>query len=293
MGIPEEDFHLSPQSTRLKPKLRTLQPTMNTQSPLVPQGSMLEQKNKGRARVKIAVFFVLAIHGIGLLALLLQGCQRDKTTAQNETATNSVSTFEPTTMPVDSNATPTAVASVSNTSTAAVPPGTATTTTGAADTSATAAAPGTASEYAIAKNDTLGGIAKNFHVTVKSIMDANPGIEPTRLKIAQKIHIPAPTAAMVSAASTKAVPATDATGGNVYSVKSGDTLTTIAKHEGTTIKELRAANNLKSDRIIVGQKLKIPGRGNTASGATTAPLASPAAAADAPVVTATNVGGNR
>src|SRR5438034_4783579 len=50
---------------------------MNIQSPLVPQGSLLEQKNKGRARVKIAVFFVLAIHGIGLLALLMQGCRRD------------------------------------------------------------------------------------------------------------------------------------------------------------------------------------------------------------------------
>src|SRR2546430_5845122 len=50
---------------------------MNTQSPLVPQGSLLDQKNKGRARVKIAVFFVLAIHGIGLLALLMQGCRRE------------------------------------------------------------------------------------------------------------------------------------------------------------------------------------------------------------------------
>ena len=34
---------------------------MNNQNPLIPQGSVLEQKNKGRARVKIAVFFVLAI----------------------------------------------------------------------------------------------------------------------------------------------------------------------------------------------------------------------------------------
>src|SRR5437762_3485348 len=50
---------------------------MNIQSPLVPQGSLLEQKNKGRARVKIAVFFVLAVHGVGLLALLMQGCRRE------------------------------------------------------------------------------------------------------------------------------------------------------------------------------------------------------------------------
>src|SRR5215475_6413680 len=59
---------------------------MNNPSPLLPQGSMLEQntKNKGRARVKIAVYFVLAIHGVGLLALLMQGCKGDKDTASNQ-----------------------------------------------------------------------------------------------------------------------------------------------------------------------------------------------------------------
>src|SRR5882672_10742174 len=70
---------------------------MNNQSPLVPQGSLLEQKNKGRARVKIAVFFVLAIHGIGLLALLMQGCRRDEGGAA-QAPTNGVAqpAFEPT-----------------------------------------------------------------------------------------------------------------------------------------------------------------------------------------------------
>src|SRR5438309_5215916 len=63
---------------------------MNNQSPLVPQGSLLERKNKGRARVKIAVLFVLAIHGIGLLALLMQGCQRDKGDGTAQGATNAV-----------------------------------------------------------------------------------------------------------------------------------------------------------------------------------------------------------
>ena len=50
----------------------------NPQNPLIPQGSLLEQKNQSRARVKIAVFFVLAIHGIGLMALLMQGCRREE-----------------------------------------------------------------------------------------------------------------------------------------------------------------------------------------------------------------------
>src|SRR5258705_189618 len=50
----------------------------NIPSPLVTQGSLLEQKNKGRSRVRLAVFCVLAIHVVGLLALLMQGCKREQ-----------------------------------------------------------------------------------------------------------------------------------------------------------------------------------------------------------------------
>src|SRR5882757_2330888 len=73
---------------------------MNNQSPLVPQGSLLEQKNKGRARVKIAVFFVLSIHGVALLALLMQGCQKEKdTSAKVEQTTPSTPSFDPSNAP--------------------------------------------------------------------------------------------------------------------------------------------------------------------------------------------------
>jgi LysM repeat protein len=44
----------------------------------------------------------------------------------------------------------------------------------------------------------------------------------------------------------------------LYVVKSGDSLTRIAKAHGTTVKALKAANGLQSDRIVVGAKLKIP-----------------------------------
>jgi len=43
-----------------------------------------------------------------------------------------------------------------------------------------------------------------------------------------------------------------------YVVKSGDTLTRIAKAHGTTVKAIKAANGLESDRIVVGAKLKMP-----------------------------------
>ena len=44
----------------------------------------------------------------------------------------------------------------------------------------------------------------------------------------------------------------------VYVIKSGDTLTRIAKTHGTTVKALKAANNLANDHIVVGARLKIP-----------------------------------
>ena len=52
-------------------------------------------------------------------------------------------------------------------------------------------------------------------------------------------------------------------------MKSGDNLTKIAGHLGTTVKALRAANGLKTDSIKVGQKLKIPAK---ASAPVTAPV---------------------
>ncbi|MGH8023903.1 MAG: LysM peptidoglycan-binding domain-containing protein, partial [Limisphaerales bacterium] len=47
-------------------------------------------------------------------------------------------------------------------------------------------------------------------------------------------------------------------GAAVYRVKSGDTLTRIAKIHHTTIKAIKELNRLATDRISVGQKLNLP-----------------------------------
>lgn len=49
-----------------------------------------------------------------------------------------------------------------------------------------------------------------------------------------------------------------ASNANTYKVKKGDTLSEIAQKQGTSVSELKRANNLKSDLIRIGQKLKIP-----------------------------------
>jgi|SRR5581483_165021 len=44
----------------------------------------------------------------------------------------------------------------------------------------------------------------------------------------------------------------------MYVVKSGDSLSRIARAHGISLKSLKAANSLANDRIAVGAKLKIP-----------------------------------
>jgi LysM repeat protein len=48
------------------------------------------------------------------------------------------------------------------------------------------------------------------------------------------------------------------TGAAVYLVKSGDTLSRIAKAHHMTVKAIKEANHLDNDRISVGEKLNLP-----------------------------------
>jgi LysM repeat protein len=112
-------------------------------------------------------------------------------------------------------------------------------------------------EYVVVKGDTLGKIAKAHGVSLKTLEDANSGVTPTRLKVGQKLQIPASTGGSNSAAPMTST--SDMSGGEIYTVKSGDTLSKIAKVNGISLKSLEAANpNVDPAKIKVGQKLKLP-----------------------------------
>ncbi len=131
-------------------------------------------------------------------------------------------------------------------------------------------------EYVVVKGDILETIAKKNGVTLKALEAANPGVVPTKLKVGQKLQIPAPTTSAVAPTAATGVD----TGAETYTVKSGDTLSKIAKSHGTTVKAIQSENNLTTTAIKVGQKLKIPAKAEAA-----APVA-PEPAAVAPVPTA-------
>ncbi len=204
---------------------------------------MLEQKNKSRTRVRLAVFFVLSIHVIGLMALLMQGCRKPAAETDNTMT--------------DTNPAAPAVAEATNPPAAAPP----LTPPPVVETPTPPAA--AAQDYTVVKGDSFSSIAKKFNVKVKDIETANPGIEPTKLQIGQKLHIPAaaPTTAAASPSATPPGAIEMGSGGEqTYTVKSGDTLTKIAGEFGTTVKALRSENNLTTDKIKVGDKLKIPAK---------------------------------
>ncbi|MDB6121920.1 MAG: hypothetical protein JWQ71_913 [Pedosphaera sp.] len=236
---------------------------MNNSNPLIPQGSLLEQQTKGRARFKVAVFCVVALHVLFFTGLLMVGCKRDTsaTPPENTAPTNTVDTATPppaleTNLPVptivDTNP-PTAHAPVATNHETTTPP---------SPVPGPGATGGTATEYVVTKGDSFYSIGKKMGVSMKAIQAANPDVNPSKLKLGQKLQIPAPTtgAAVPSASTGGASAMVDSGSSETYTVKSGDSLTAIAKKHGTTVKAIRSANNMKTDRIKVGDKLKLPAK---------------------------------
>lgn len=82
------------------------------------------------------------------------------------------------------------------------------------------------------------------------------GASTTPEKTSPSLDVPGKAASKSAAALTgKGTRADDV---RLYAVKSGDTLSTIARAYGTTPKAIRAANGLNADRLMVGQKLRLP-----------------------------------
>jgi LysM repeat protein len=257
----------------------------------MPQGSLDGQKPKGKSNVYVTVFGILAFHVVVLGAMLLQGC---KNTPQNNVAGNNTTGNDPLLMGTTNTSTPMDVAGgpvpnpfVTTTSNPVLPPPMVigpTTTSNVVEIPTTVVTPAAAQEHVVVAKDTFATIAKKYGVSAAAIAKANPGVDSRKLKLGQKIKIPEHTAAVAGAGttptSTVAVEApTTATAATkvTYQVKKGDTLTRIAKNQGTTVQKIKVANNLKTENIREGQKLKIPAKAEAAAPAAPAPVATPPA----------------
>ena len=114
--------------------------------------------------------------------------------------------------------------------------------------------------YTVKSGDSLWKIANSFGVTVDSIIQTN-NLSSTTLSIGQQLIIP-------GASTTPEPTPPEDNETQLYVVKSGDSLWSIARQFNTTVSEIRATNNLTSDVLSIGQLLRIPGNNNSGSNGT-------------------------
>ena len=120
------------------------------------------------------------------------------------------------------------------------------------------AAPGYAT-YVVKPGESLSKIAAAHGFRTRDVLALNPGIDPNKIRAGQTIVLPGAGTAK-SAPKTQAAPAkTASAGAGTYVVQKGDILGRIANKHKVKLADLKKANGLTSDKIVVGQKLVIPG----------------------------------
>ncbi|WHZ31187.1 LysM peptidoglycan-binding domain-containing protein [Desemzia incerta] len=114
------------------------------------------------------------------------------------------------------------------------------------------------SQYTVKSGDTLSGIARRYNTTVAKLKSLN-NLKSDTIYVGQKL-------AVNGAVKEEIKPSTGGNGSNTgsntsssYTVKSGDTLSGIARTYSTTVANLKSLNKLSSDTIYVGQKLAVSG----------------------------------
>jgi len=132
-----------------------------------------------------------------------------------------------------------------------------------------------ATTYKVVANDSLWKVAKKHGIGIDDLAKANNLKPNSPLKVGQKLIIPGK------------VPTTSASGSvsgtRTYTVKSGDTIGTIARKQGASLADIRSLNpQIKNDVVRVGQEVTLPA---AAAGSARASTAAPAApvVASAPV----------
>lgn len=150
--------------------------------------------------------------------------------------------------------------------------GTATTTPAQPSAPAAPSAPGNASIYTVVSGDTLGAIAAKHGVPLSSIFSWNNLNGSSIIYPGQKIKVSGGSAPSTPAAPAPApgpAPAPLASTGS-YTIKAGDTLSSIAARHGVSLSALMTANKVSATTVIYpGQKLSIPGPGLQPAGETT------------------------
>ncbi|AXH07953.1 LysM peptidoglycan-binding domain-containing protein [Limosilactobacillus fermentum] len=147
---------------------------------------------------------------------------------------------------------------------------TATSTASATSTSSTTSA----TTYTVKSGDTLSSIASSHNTTTAALTSLNSLANPNLIYVGQVLKLANTTTASTSSTSSAASTSSSAM---TYTVKSGDTLSSIASSYNTTTSTLTSLNNLSNPNLIyVGQVLKVAGSSTSVSTSTSSSSASQA-----------------
>ena len=115
----------------------------------------------------------------------------------------------------------------------------------AAERAAATAPKQTAQYHTVVAGDTFGSLARKYNTTSEAIQKLNPGVEPTKIRIGQKICVRGTGGATNSNAT-------------YHVVKSGDTFGHIAAKYHTTSKRIQELNpKVDPTRIQIGQRIRV------------------------------------
>jgi membrane-bound lytic murein transglycosylase D len=135
-------------------------------------------------------------------------------------------------------------------------------------------------EYRVKSGETMAGIAKKFHMSITELKSLNSLKKnyvrpkqrllvysgPAKSKFPESIGPGSSSPAVSNIESEKEIASPPSAEPMIYTVKQGEYLSLIAKKHGCTVENLMTWNNLKSQNLLVGQKLKIfSSSGETAS----------------------------
>ena len=200
-------------------------------------------------KVSKVVLIVVALHVLVIGGIFIfEGCSRAKPsaveTADSQSAPIDESVANLPAVPGDQNLTPAQPTPV-----------------------VTAPAP-VAKTYVVKKGDSLWKIAKMEGVSIGDLARANNLSKTTALKIGQKLQVPSKSETVTAQASVVPTMASETAAaamagatpmeGNIYIVKTGDSLWKIARAQNVSVATLKQANNLTSDSLKIGQKLHLP-----------------------------------
>ena len=119
--------------------------------------------------------------------------------------------------------------------------------------------------HVVKKGESLGSIARKYHVTAANIKAWNH-LKRETIHVGQRLTIyrsgspmakVGKTSTSSSSSKSSTTKKTNTSTVKTHTVKKGETLSSIAKKYGCTVNDLKKWNGLKSNTVVVGQKLKI------------------------------------